>query len=82
MKILHDLNKHEIPLCLLFNRANRCQIVSRFFAVISRLGDGVFWYVLIVMLPIIYGSEAMTAVVHMVVAGLIISQGSIFFVSS
>lgn len=71
MKTLHDLNKHEIPLCLLFNRANQCLIVSRFFAAISRLGDGVFWYVLIVMLPVIYGSEATTAVLHMVIAGLL-----------
>ena len=71
MKVLHDLNKHEIPLCLLFNRANQCRPVSLLLSAVSRLGNGVFWYVLIVMLPVIHGVEVMSAVVHMVAAGLL-----------
>lgn len=71
MKVLHDLNKHEIPLCLLFNRANQCRPISLFLAVVSRLGNGVFWYVLIVMLPFIHGLEALPVALHMIIAGML-----------
>lgn len=69
MKLLHDLNEWEIPLCLLFNRINHRKPVSRFFGVISRLGDGVFWYVL--MLPLIYGWEAASVTLHMGLSALL-----------
>ena len=71
MKVIDELNKYEIPLCLLFNRANHFRQISVFFAAISRLGNGVFWYVLILMLPIVYGMEAMHVMLHMVVSGLL-----------
>ena len=71
MKAIHELNKYEIPLCLLFNRANHFRLVSLFFSAISRLANGVFWYVLILMLPIIHGLEAVTASLHMVISGLL-----------
>lgn len=47
---------------------NHLKPVSLFFAVISRLGNGVFWYVLMLMLPLIYGTAAMPAVMHMLFA--------------
>lgn len=65
MKLLHQLNDREIPLCLLFNQVNHWKPISLFFAVISRLGDGVFWYVLMLMLPLIYGWEAAQVSLHM-----------------
>ena len=37
----------------------------------SRLGDGVFWYALMGSLIVVYGFDALPAVLHMVVAGLI-----------
>lgn len=75
MKKLHQLNAHEIPLCLLFNRVNHWKPISLFFAAISRLGDGVFWYVLMASLPVIYGLGASLVSLHMALvslAGLII----------
>lgn len=71
MKYLHQLNDREIPLCLLFNRINRLKPVSRFFAAISRLGDGVFWYVLMLMLPLIYGWQAAQVSLHMGLVALV-----------
>ena len=49
---------------------NHLKPISRFFAAISRLGNGVFWYVLMLMLPLIYGTEAVPVVAHMMFAGL------------
>lgn len=71
MKLLHDLNDREIPLCLLFNRINRWKPVSYFFGVISRLGDGIFWYLLMLMLPLIYGWEAASVTLHMGLSALL-----------
>lgn len=71
MKRLHQLNAHEIPLCLLFNRINHLRPVSLFFALISRLGDGVFWYVLMLLLPVFYGLGAIQVSLHMAIVSVI-----------
>jgi undecaprenyl-diphosphatase len=48
--------------CRRFNRVNRLRPLGRFFAMASRLGDGVFWYTLMLMLPVFDGwSGAMVA---------------------
>lgn len=73
---LHLLNDREIPLCLLFNRINHYRPVSRFFAGVSRLGDGVFWYVLMLMLPLIYGWQAGAVSLHM---GLVALAGLLLY---
>lgn len=70
MKLLHQLNDREIPLCLLFNRINHRKPVSLFFAIISRLGNGVFWYVLILILPLLYGMAALRVSLHMALVGV------------
>ncbi|MBU0500238.1 MAG: phosphatase PAP2 family protein [Gammaproteobacteria bacterium] len=71
MKLLHQFNDAEIPLCLLFNRVNTWRPVSRFFAAVSRLGDGVFWYMLMAMLPVLHGREAASVSLHMALVGLV-----------
>lgn len=71
MKRLHQLNDREIPLCLLFNRINHLKPISLFFAAVSRLGNGVFWYVLMLMLPILYGNAALPVALHMALVGLV-----------
>ncbi len=71
MKLLHRLNDREIPLCLLFNRINHLKPISLLFAAVSRLGNGVFWYVLMLMLPLIYGGAALQVTLHMGLVGLV-----------
>lgn len=71
MKLLHQLNTHEIPLCLLLNRINHKRPLSRLFAAISRLGNGIFWYTLMLMLPVIYGWPALYVSLHMGLTGLV-----------
>lgn len=69
MSLQQRLNSFEIPVCLFFNRINHRQAISRFFAIISRLGDGVFWYSLMAVLPILYGETGLHASLHMLVVG-------------
>lgn len=54
-----------------FNRACRHGAVRDFFAFISRLGDGWFWYALALALPMVFGAAALEASLDMAVVGLI-----------
>lgn len=51
-------DKLEVTICLQVNRSAHCLPVRRFFGCISWLGNGIFWYVLLAMLPILYGPAA------------------------
>lgn len=68
--VLGSMRTLDMALCQLCNRANRRRYIARFFALISRLGDGAFWYLLMVLLPFIHGMAALWASLHMLVTGL------------
>ena len=57
--------------CLRFNRASTNPAICNAFRVVSRLGDGIFWYFLMLCLLVIYQSDAMLPVLHMAAAGLV-----------
>lgn len=61
----------DMKLCSFFNRACHYSIIQIFFSIISRLGNGVFWYVLMFLLPILYGYSGLYVVLQMIVSGLI-----------
>lgn len=64
------VDQADLALCLLINRVSRRLPVQRFFGYISRLGDGVFWYALLALLPVIYGAEAVWPIVHIGIVAL------------
>lgn len=61
----------DLALCLRFNRVSHSRFWRCFFKTVSRLGDGVFWYVLMVLLPLAYGAAAWPTVGRMALAGLL-----------
>lgn len=61
----------DLSLCAVFNRGVRRRAVRRLFAVVSRLGNGVFWYALMAVLPLTFGAEGVTSAIHMAVVGTI-----------
>ena len=65
------LSDTELPVCLFFNRFNHKTALSLFFGLISRLGNGIFWYVLMVVLPVLHGYEGMLVALQMVNTGVI-----------
>ncbi len=71
MSLLNRFNQAEIQLCLAFNRMNQYPPTSRLFGVVSRLGDGLFWYLIMLALPLIYGATAWQASLHMMAVGLV-----------
>lgn len=63
--------EYDIAVCLLFNRASHRLGVKPFFIAVSRLGDGIFWYVLILSLPALFGWQAVKTSIHMAAVGLV-----------
>jgi len=57
--------------CLAANRASRWNAARRFFAVVSRLGDGVVWYVSMLTMPLILGRSGLYAALEMALAGAV-----------
>jgi undecaprenyl-diphosphatase len=68
MNRFHHVDSH---LCITFNRTSHNVLIRNFFKVISRLGDGIFWYSLMVLLLCIDQAHALLPVLHMVIAGLV-----------
>lgn len=61
----------EFALCMLINRGAHRTSICAFFSIVSRLGNGVFWYSLMLMLPILYGEAGLHAAAHMFIIGLL-----------
>ena len=63
----------EQRLCRFANRGCRRTTIRTLFRVVSRLGDGVFWYTLIAIMPFIFGlnrlQDGLLASLHMLCAG-------------
>ncbi len=57
--------------CLRANRWGQWQALRRFFAAISRLGDGVFWYALMGALIVFDGLDGLAASAHLAATGVI-----------
>lgn len=60
----------ELRLALRLNQANHRHGISRLFGLISRLGDGLFWYALMAAMLLYDGTTALRPVLLMIGAGL------------
>lgn len=65
------VTRHELPVCVALSRFCRRAGSRRFFAGVSRLGDGVFWYALMGALPVVHGLAGLRAALHMGLAALL-----------
>jgi undecaprenyl-diphosphatase len=68
---LQRLTDRELVWCLRFNRAAHRQSLESLFVIVSRLGDGIFWYGLLVSLLLTQGLSALPAVAHMLAVGIL-----------
>jgi undecaprenyl-diphosphatase len=64
------MDRHELRLCLSLNKYSANELIRQFFSVVSRLGNGAFWYALILVLPLIYGQEAIETSIIMIITGI------------
>ena len=63
--------ERELNFCVRVNNTFSAPSIRRFFALISRLGDGIFWYTLMLSLPLIYGLSALKVTGVMMLVGVI-----------
>jgi undecaprenyl-diphosphatase len=69
--LLRRCDLAELHWCLRINRWARHAGVRRLFAAVSRLGDGVFWYALMLMLPAVYGTAGLIPALQMLITGVL-----------
>ncbi|HEY1725425.1 MAG TPA: phosphatase PAP2 family protein [Steroidobacteraceae bacterium] len=61
----------EYGLCRRLNRASSAPILCATLRLASRLGDGIAWYVLVPLLPLIFGRAAVLPAIGMAVTGIV-----------
>jgi undecaprenyl-diphosphatase len=61
----------EYGMCRLLNSCSTYAPVRRLFQVVSRLGDGILWYALIIALPLVGGRGAIRTSIVMAGVGLL-----------
>ncbi|MEZ6131877.1 MAG: phosphatase PAP2 family protein [Planctomycetaceae bacterium] len=61
----------DLELTLLMNRSLSLRGVQPFFALISWLGNGKFWYALLVLLPLFSSATGRRATTHMLFVGIV-----------
>lgn len=67
----HRISELDLALVVRCNRATRYTVFRHWFRFVSRLGDGIVWYALMIALPAVYGPSALRTVAQMLVAGTI-----------
>lgn len=60
----------DSALCVSVSHTSQYRLIRNWFRIISRLGDGVFWYTLIAAILITQQQDDLQAVLHMAAAGL------------
>lgn len=66
----------DSAVCVSVSQTNQYKIIRQLFRLISRLGDGVFWYMLMAIIILTQQDNSFVCVIHMGVAGL---TGTIFY---
>ena len=65
------VDQAERRLCLLANAAARRRLLRHLFRTVSRLGDGVIWYSLMLALPLLAGRRGLILALQMLVTGAV-----------
>ena len=69
--VVRKLDRADVSLCALLNRLSSSMAVRNLFRTVSRLGDGVIWYSLMALLPVIGGYDGLVVTLHMGLTALI-----------
>jgi undecaprenyl-diphosphatase len=67
---LARIDAAEYGICLRLNSGAALSPVRRLFQIVSRLGDGIAWYVLIIALPLVHGAAALRPALVMAGTGI------------
>jgi undecaprenyl-diphosphatase len=67
---LEHFQRFDSSLCVKVNHISQYRLIRNWFRMISRLGDGVFWYTMMGLILVVNGREGLVPVIHMALAGL------------
>lgn len=68
---LNRMHQFDSNVCVAVNHTSQYRLIRDCFRVASRLGDGIFWYALMIGILLFKGVEGFASVLHMAIAGLI-----------
>lgn len=67
---LQRMHQFDSNICVAVNHTSQYKLIRNTFRVVSRLGDGVFWYGLMTAILCVKGLDGFQPVLHMAIAGL------------
>jgi undecaprenyl-diphosphatase len=70
-ELIRRCDAAEERLCVAFNRWSDRRPIRVFFATISRLGNGIFWYASILILPFLFGSAGSARALQLAITGAV-----------
>jgi len=68
--VLHRMQVFDSNLCVRVNKSSQYRGVRYLFRTVSRLGDGIFWYALMLGMVLLDSVNGLYAAIHMALAGL------------
>ncbi|WP_404368744.1 phosphatase PAP2 family protein [Marinobacter sp.] len=69
-RFFSQVDQRELALCQMINRSQRFRPLHLYFHIVSRLGDGWFWYALILAMPVLRPRDGLAIALLMVASGL------------
>ena len=69
--IIQRFDQAEVGLCSLFNRIADSGPLLKLFRLVSRLGDGLIWYIMMLLIPLLEGSNGLVVSAHMAGTALV-----------
>ncbi len=67
---LSRMHALDSAVCVTVSHSNQYRLIRDWFRLISRLGDGVFWYALMTAIIVMQQADGIQPVLHMLAAGL------------
>ena len=67
---LNSMHRLDSNLCIAVNQTSQIRLIRDLFRLVSRLGDGLFWYSLMLLILLFEGGDGLLPVLHMALAGL------------
>ena len=68
---LSRMHQFDSNVCVAVNHTSQYRLIRDCFRLVSRLGDGVFWYALMIGILVMHGVEGLLPVLHMAIAGFV-----------
>lgn len=69
-QMLNRIQALDGALCVTVSHSSQYRIIRAWFRMMSRLGDGVFWYMLMLAILLVQQADGLKPVLHMAAAGL------------